>query len=93
MPASRGANSLAMPAEKPSSPFTPGEPVPVELFVGRQKQIKEIRRYAQQACSGQMQSVFLSAERGMGKVLWHSFSGSCAPKSLICWASMCFSAV
>jgi len=60
-------SSLASLAEKPNSPFTPGEPVPVELFVGRQAQIEEVFRYARQASSGRVESVFLCAERGMGK--------------------------
>ena len=31
--------------EKEYSPFTPGSPVPVDLFVGRSGQIKEVIRY------------------------------------------------
>jgi len=59
-------SSLASLAEKPNSPFTPGEPVPVELFVGRQAQIEEVFRYARQASSGRVESVLLCAERGRG---------------------------
>ncbi len=50
-----------------NSPFTPGNPVPVELFVGRAEQIEEIRRYARQACTGRMENVFLTGDRGIGK--------------------------
>lgn len=53
--------------EKENSPFTPGDPVPVELFVGRSRQIEELRRFARQACSGRLENVFLSGDRGIGK--------------------------
>lgn len=52
---------------KPRSPFTPGNPVPPELFVGRAAQIAQLRRCAEQACSGRQESVFLSGDRGIGK--------------------------
>ncbi len=55
------------PRIKENSPFTPGNPVPVELFVGRSAQIEEISRYARQTCSGRLENVFLSGERGIGK--------------------------
>lgn len=54
---------------KENSPFTPGNPVPVELFVGRAEQIEQIRRYARQACTGRLENVFLSGDRGIGKNL------------------------
>jgi AAA+ ATPase superfamily predicted ATPase len=53
--------------DKESSPFTPGSPVPVELFVGREKQIREILRYVRQTASGKQENVFLAGERGIGK--------------------------
>jgi hypothetical protein len=37
---------------KENSPFTPGSPVPVELFVGRSEQIKELIRYIGQTSPG-----------------------------------------
>ena len=49
------------------SPFTPGNPAPVELFVGRVEQIKEILRHVKQTASGRQENVFLSGERGIGK--------------------------
>jgi len=67
MSASRNDRVTARVREKEDSPFTPGEPVPVELFVGRSALIDELRRYARQACSGRMQNVFLSGDRGIGK--------------------------
>ena len=52
---------------KEDSPFTPGYPVSPELFVGREKQLKEIQRYIKLVASGKMENVFLSGERGIGK--------------------------
>ena len=52
---------------KESSPFTPGSPVPVELFVGRRAQIKELIRYARQSSNGRQEHVFLIGDRGIGK--------------------------
>jgi len=52
---------------KEDSPFTPGSPVPVELFVGRVDQIKEILKYVKQSESGRQENVFLAGERGIGK--------------------------
>ena len=34
------------------SPFSPGSPVPVELFVGRSVQLQELIRYVDQASFG-----------------------------------------
>jgi len=58
---------------KENSPFTPGSPVPVELFVGRVNQIKEILRYVKQTTYGRQENVFLSGERGIGKSSLASF--------------------
>jgi nucleoside-triphosphatase THEP1 len=52
---------------KEYSPFTPGNPVPKEFFVGREKQIKEIVKYAGQVAGGKMENIFLSGNRGIGK--------------------------
>ena len=51
-------------SNKGNSPFTPGSPVPVELFVGRERQIRELIRYAGQVSSG---------DRGIGKSSLASF--------------------
>jgi energy-coupling factor transporter ATP-binding protein EcfA2 len=56
-----------------NSPFTPGNPVPVELFVGRSEQIKEIMRYIGQVSSGKQENVFLVGDRGIGKSSLASF--------------------
>ena len=52
---------------KENSPFTPGSPVPLELFVGRSEQIKELIRYVGQISSGKQENVFLAGDRGIGK--------------------------
>ncbi len=52
---------------KEYSPFTPGNPVPLEFFVGREKLVTEIFRYAHQSTRGRLENVFLSGDRGIGK--------------------------
>ena len=52
---------------KENSPFTPGNPVPVELFVGRVEPIKEILRYVERSATGRQENIFLIGERGIGK--------------------------
>lgn len=49
------------------SPFYPGQPVPVELFVGRQKEIDKIARAVRQVELGKPQAIFLTGEYGIGK--------------------------
>jgi hypothetical protein len=58
---------------KESSPFTPGNPVPVELFVGRSGQIKELIRYVKQTSSGKQENIFMAGDRGLGKSSLASF--------------------
>ena len=59
---------------KENSPFTPGNPVPVELFVGRVEQIKEILKYARQSTRGRLENIFLVGENGiLWCVIWHIF--------------------
>jgi len=58
---------------KENSPFTPGNPVPVELFVGRSQQIQELIRYVRQTSSGKQENVFLAGDRGIGKSSLASF--------------------
>ena len=53
--------------QKEFSPFTPGIPVGVELFVGRARQISNVSRRIRQAASGRQQNVFLIGDRGVGK--------------------------
>lgn len=67
MPARKKPKSLSSLRQKEYSPFTPGSPVPLELFVGRSDQIKQLMRYARQTRSGKQENVFLSGDRGIGK--------------------------
>ena len=53
--------------QKDASPFTPGSPVPVELFAGRAQQIQEVDNYLKQTASGRQENVFLTGDRGIGK--------------------------
>jgi hypothetical protein len=53
--------------EKGQSPFYPGQPVPVELFVGRAGEVERIRRAARQVAAGKPQAIFISGESGIGK--------------------------
>ncbi|MFQ6099539.1 MAG: ATP-binding protein, partial [Armatimonadota bacterium] len=52
---------------KEYSPFTPGVPVPLEFFVGRADEVRELVHSAGPAAQGRLQNVFLSGERGIGK--------------------------
>jgi predicted ATPase len=53
---------------KGQSPFYPGQPVPVELFVGRQAQIDRILdRGAAQVAAGKPMAFFVEGEYGIGK--------------------------
>lgn len=52
---------------KEKSPFTPGNPVPSEFFVGRIGQIQEILRYVQQIKFGKQENIFLIGDGGIGK--------------------------
>ncbi|MCX6681090.1 MAG: ATP-binding protein [Methanothrix sp.] len=58
---------------KDRSPFTPGNPVPVELFVGRTTQLEEILKNVKQARTGKQENIFLAGERGIGKSSFAKF--------------------
>ena len=58
---------------KSNSPFTPGNPVPIELFVGRQDQIKKVLQYIGQITYGKPENAFLTGDRGIGKSSLASF--------------------
>ncbi len=58
---------------KEDSPFTPGSPVPADLFIGREKTVKEILRYIGQTGSGKQENIFLAGDRGIGKSSLASF--------------------
>ncbi|RKX30851.1 MAG: hypothetical protein DRP22_04615 [Verrucomicrobia bacterium] len=52
---------------KGQSPFYPGQPVPVELFVGRKGEVARLMRAADQVANGKPQAVFVTGEYGIGK--------------------------
>jgi len=55
-------------ATKSRSPFFPGQPVPVEFFVGRAKQADRLlRRGAQQVAAGKPTAFFVEGDYGIGK--------------------------
>lgn len=49
------------------SPFTPGQPVPIEFFVGRVREIERLRSMVRAAAMGKFRVGFVSGERGIGK--------------------------
>jgi len=59
---------MAADMSKGKSPFYPGQPVPVELFVGRAKQIDRImNRAVAQVSAGKPIAAFVQGEYGIGK--------------------------
>ena len=53
---------------KEYSPFTPGVPVPIEFFVGREKETTEIiEKVAKSVARKTLERVFITGERGIGK--------------------------
>lgn len=56
-----------------ASPFTPGQPVPVEFFVGREAEVGRLRDLVRAAASGKFRIGFVAGERGIGKSSLVSF--------------------
>lgn len=50
-----------------TSPFRPGQPVPVEFFVGRGEEIEQLRRMVRASQRGVFKIGFAAGERGIGK--------------------------
>ena len=50
-----------------SSPFRPGQPVPIEFFVGRLPEIKRLLGIVNASTQGRFKIGFVSGERGIGK--------------------------
>ena len=50
-----------------SSPFSPGQPVPIEFFVGRLPEIERLRGMVDASTRGRFKIGFVSGERGIGK--------------------------
>jgi len=64
---------------KGKSPFSPGQPVPVELFVGRAEQVNHImQRGVGQVALGKSSYVYLQGEYGIGKSSLAAFLQSSA---------------
>ncbi len=66
--------------QKGKSPFYPGQPVPLELFTGRQLQIDRIERAIKQVTLGKPQSIYLTGDYGIGKSSLASFVRALAEK-------------
>lgn len=56
-----------------ASPFTPGQPVPIDFFVGRIEEIKRLRSLVKAATQGRFKIGFVTGERGIGKSSLVSF--------------------
>lgn len=56
-----------------SSPFRPGQPVPIEFFVGRIKEIERLRSMVKASVQGRFKIGFVSGEHGIGKSSLVSF--------------------
>ncbi|MBI1784500.1 ATP-binding protein [Candidatus Sumerlaeota bacterium] len=64
---------------KGKSPFYPGQPVPIELFAGRENQLKRIvDRGVQQVAAGKPVAIFVQGEYGIGKSSFAGFVRSLA---------------
>lgn len=56
-----------------TSPFTPGQTVPLEFFVGRIAEIERLRGMVRAAAQGRLKVGFVAGERGIGKSSLASF--------------------
>lgn len=52
---------------KEYSPFTPGQPVPIDFFVGRVQEINRLKSALEESQTGRLRVAFLTGERGIGK--------------------------
>ena len=50
-----------------TSPFHPGQPAPIELFVGRSAEIERLRSFVRRSARGTLGVGFVTGERGIGK--------------------------
>lgn len=60
--------------EPEHSPFRPGQPADIELFIGRSQQISEVTQLVKNSANDRFQIGFLTGERGIGKTSLASFS-------------------
>lgn len=56
-----------------ASPFTPGQPVPIDFFVGRISEVERLRSLVRAATQGRFKIGFVTGERGIGKSSLVSF--------------------
>ena len=56
-----------------TSPFRPGQPAPVEFFVGRSSEVERLRGMVKASAMGNFRIGFVSGERGIGKSSLASF--------------------
>ncbi len=56
-----------------TSPFTPGQTVPLEFFVGRIAEVERLRSMVRAAAQGRLKIGFVAGERGIGKSSVASF--------------------
>ncbi len=56
-----------------SSPFSPGQPVPIEFFTGRKDEVERLRGMVRAAKGGRFKIGFVTGERGIGKSSLTSF--------------------
>lgn len=66
---------------KDYSPFSPGQPVKRDLFIGRQDEIHLLLGKVRNSTSGRINVVFLTGERGIGKSSLASFVKYVAEKN------------
>ena len=69
-----------MTSKPETSPFTPGQPVPFELFVGRAPQIEALMEHAREAATGRLKVGFLTGDRGIGKTSLARFAAVLAER-------------
>ena len=50
-----------------SSPFRPGQPIPIEFFVGRREEVERLHGMVKASVQGNFKIGFVSGERGIGK--------------------------
>ncbi len=63
-----------------NNPFTPGKPVDLDSFTGREKQVKELLTMVRMAKTRGLQVGWISGERGIGKSSLASFVGYLAER-------------
>ena len=56
-----------------TSPFSPGQPVPIEFFIGRIREVERLRGMVKASTQGKFRIGFVSGERGIGKSSLASF--------------------